>query len=132
MRLRLLTAPLIAATLVLAGCTGGEEPAPHPEEIAAPAVSEGAVLGTWTGHGAGVTSPVDAEGRGLIVALDCVGSGSVEVGFSPGTVSRVMCHVDELTSDQNRIEMPHPEPMTLTVRASPNVSWGLTVAAIEF
>jgi hypothetical protein len=130
MRLGILLAPAAAATvLALTGCTA---PAAAPDEVPAPTVSEGELLGSWTGFNGGrVTTPVDAEGAGLIVALDCAGVGTVEVALSPGSTSKFSCRAGQVTSELNRIEIPHPEPMTLTVTGSSGVAWGLTVAAID-
>jgi hypothetical protein len=130
MRFGTLVAAPIAVALSLAGCTGGPEALPVPE-VTAPAVGEGELLGAWTADGGNVTASVDARGAGLIVALDCTGNGTVEVRFSPGTASAFACIAGQVTSEQNRIEMPHPEPMDLTITASPAVAWGLTVTAID-
>ena len=116
----------------LSGCTSGSEPVAAPPEVGAPAVSEGEALGWWTGTGGGaVTASVDAQGAGLLVALDCVGGGTVRVEFSPGSSSTVACPADELASELNRIEIAHPEPMKLTVTPSDGASWGLTVSRID-
>ena len=123
--------PVAVAALAVTGCTVDPARQAAPHELAAPAVEDATVLGTWTGLGGDVTATVDAEGAGLIVALDCVGGGSVQVSFSPGTTSRVSCPAGDVTSDRNRIPTPHPEPMTLTVSSSPGVAWGLTVAELE-
>lgn len=96
----------------------------------APPETTGTTLGTWTSESANgdFQGDLDAHGEGLLIALDCVGHGTVTVDLSDGMTSQFECMSTSVESLQNGINIAQGT-FTVTVFTQGDVTWGLTIAS---
>jgi len=103
---------------------------PAETRAVAPPTTQGTTLNQWQSlpGTAGFTGEVDAQGQGLIVAIACIGLGTVTVDVG-GYVSVFNCRSGQVQGFTNYDYTAHgAESFRITPLG--NVSWGLTLASI--
>lgn len=93
-----------------------------------PPVTPGTPLGSWTSGSFFTGGTADARGEGLIVALDCVGEGSVTVILGRDDPRWFQCAPGRVENFEYYDDTPHAE-FAVTVNVEGNVVWGLTIAS---
>ncbi|KFF60274.1 hypothetical protein JF66_05545 [Cryobacterium sp. MLB-32] len=101
------------------------------ERAVAPPATQGVQLSQWASlpSDVGFGGEIDANGEGLIVALNCAGQGTVTVDVG-GYLSVFSCVPGEIQGYTNYDYTAHGTAAVVITPAG-NVSWGLTVSSIS-
>lgn len=119
---------MLTATLTNSGAFSMNFPPIDLGDIAAPPTT-GTTLQEWSSgpSDAELNAEIDAHGESLIVALACVGEGSVTVD-TDGYAYLFACAEGTIKHFQNQDAIAHGA-VGVTITPTGNVTWGLTIAS---